>query len=219
MPSQTPRGLPYPLPTDPVSHGADDIRRLAEAVDPRLAEVPSAFRGQGLVTLPEGDGQMRIYTPSITYRFDLGPDNFAPDGYLALHFNRAGYYWVGMSAIVWNLSSHGGYAGCYLIENEATVQQQFGASAYILLDAGGNYSGFGGSGLYPAAAGAVLKPFASCTKAGAMCYFVVQCWRIPDSVIALLRGVVDVAGDPNVGEPVTDPIVVDPGEPGLLRSD
>ena len=113
MPSQTPRGLPYPLPTDPVSHGADDIRALAEAVDPRLAEVPSAFRGQGLVTLPEGDGQMRIYTPSITYRFDLGPDNFAPDGYLALHFTRAGYYWVGMSAIVWNLSSHGGYAGCY----------------------------------------------------------------------------------------------------------
>ena len=39
MPSQTPRGLPYPLPTDPVSHGADDIRRLAEAVDALRAEL------------------------------------------------------------------------------------------------------------------------------------------------------------------------------------
>jgi len=33
MPGQTQFGLPYPLPTDPVSAGADDIRRLAEAID------------------------------------------------------------------------------------------------------------------------------------------------------------------------------------------
>jgi hypothetical protein len=37
MPAQTPvHGLPYPLPTDPVSAGANDIRALAEAIDPML---------------------------------------------------------------------------------------------------------------------------------------------------------------------------------------
>ena len=36
MPANTPRGLPYPLPTEPVAEGAQAIRNLAEAVDPKL---------------------------------------------------------------------------------------------------------------------------------------------------------------------------------------
>lgn len=33
MPSKTPRGLPYPLPPEPVRDGALRIRELAEAID------------------------------------------------------------------------------------------------------------------------------------------------------------------------------------------
>jgi len=37
MANQTPHGLPYPLPTDPLSAGAADIRALAEALEAMLA--------------------------------------------------------------------------------------------------------------------------------------------------------------------------------------
>lgn len=37
MPALTPLGLPYPLPTDPLSLGANDIRALAEAIDGKQA--------------------------------------------------------------------------------------------------------------------------------------------------------------------------------------
>lgn len=36
MPANTPNGLPYPLPTEPVADGADAIKALALALDPRL---------------------------------------------------------------------------------------------------------------------------------------------------------------------------------------
>jgi hypothetical protein len=35
MPSTTPRGLPYPLPTEPIADGATAIKNLADALDPR----------------------------------------------------------------------------------------------------------------------------------------------------------------------------------------
>jgi|SRR5215471_239133 len=35
--ASTPHGLPYPVPTDPVSAGADAIRALAEALEAMLA--------------------------------------------------------------------------------------------------------------------------------------------------------------------------------------
>jgi len=34
----TPRGLPYPEPTAPVSAGANDIKALAQAIDPKLGQ-------------------------------------------------------------------------------------------------------------------------------------------------------------------------------------
>lgn len=42
MPANTPLGLPYPLPTEPVSAGAAAIRSLAEAVDARAGMVKIA---------------------------------------------------------------------------------------------------------------------------------------------------------------------------------
>lgn len=36
MPANTPKGLPYPLPTEPVAEGAQAIRNLAEALDGKL---------------------------------------------------------------------------------------------------------------------------------------------------------------------------------------
>jgi len=37
MPASTPRGFPYPLPTEPVAEGAQAIRNLAEALDSYFA--------------------------------------------------------------------------------------------------------------------------------------------------------------------------------------
>lgn len=37
MPANTPRGFPYPLPTEPVAEGAQAIRNLAEAIDAKDA--------------------------------------------------------------------------------------------------------------------------------------------------------------------------------------
>jgi len=36
----TANGLPYPVPTDPIADGADAIRALAEALDPRIKSSP-----------------------------------------------------------------------------------------------------------------------------------------------------------------------------------
>ena len=43
MPANTTRGLPYPLPTEPVAEGAQAIRNLAEALDPKLAQLIQAI--------------------------------------------------------------------------------------------------------------------------------------------------------------------------------
>jgi len=77
MPANTPLGLPYPLPTEPVAEGAQAIRNLAEAVDVRLATLlrftnsaqqgPTSISGAG-----DGNGL-----------FDLGARTF-----------RAVPYWI-----------------------------------------------------------------------------------------------------------------------------
>src|SRR5262245_18846959 len=41
MPGNTARGLPYPLPTEPVAEGAQAIRNLAEALDPKYWTLPA----------------------------------------------------------------------------------------------------------------------------------------------------------------------------------
>jgi len=40
MPATTPRGYPYPLPTEPVAEGAQAIRNLAESADAKVGWVP-----------------------------------------------------------------------------------------------------------------------------------------------------------------------------------
>lgn len=47
MPANTPRGLPYPLPTEPVAEGAQAIRNLAEAIKgwQCLGEIDAAAAG------------------------------------------------------------------------------------------------------------------------------------------------------------------------------
>lgn len=47
MPANTPNGLPYPLPTDPVAEGAAAIRDLAEAIN-----TPEAWREVGAANQP-----------------------------------------------------------------------------------------------------------------------------------------------------------------------
>jgi len=49
MPASTPiRNLPYPLPTDPVAHGADDIKALALALDGAGTAVVTTLPTTGL---------------------------------------------------------------------------------------------------------------------------------------------------------------------------
>lgn len=45
MPANTPLGLPYPLPTEPVAEGAQAIRNLAESVDGRLGVISDQIVG------------------------------------------------------------------------------------------------------------------------------------------------------------------------------
>jgi len=68
MPSTTAKGLPYPLPTDPVSHGADDIRLLAQAVDPLLDRPVPLFGGMKFGGTPGNiaDGQWHHFADQDT---------------------------------------------------------------------------------------------------------------------------------------------------------
>lgn len=61
MPANTTRGLPYPLPTEPVAEGAQAIRNLAEALDVTIfdrrfvfasAYAGSAFRADAAELIP-----------------------------------------------------------------------------------------------------------------------------------------------------------------------
>lgn len=47
MPGTTPRGFPYPLPTEPVAEGAQAIRNLAEAIDAKSGIIPLAMNASG----------------------------------------------------------------------------------------------------------------------------------------------------------------------------
>lgn len=55
MPGTTPRGFPYPLPTEPVAEGAQAIRNLAESIDRRYRGRLTPAQFQALTNLVDGD--------------------------------------------------------------------------------------------------------------------------------------------------------------------
>jgi hypothetical protein len=59
-------GLPYPAPTDHVSAGANDIRALAEAVDPLLSSELAYASFTGAVTCPGGTTTGIVTAPVVT---------------------------------------------------------------------------------------------------------------------------------------------------------
>jgi hypothetical protein len=83
MAATTPTGgLPYPAPTDPVSAGADDIRRLAQALDVRIqtgtTNVPFVTTGTPAsvnVTFPAAFAGTPVI--ALTTRGAAAPQNFA----------------------------------------------------------------------------------------------------------------------------------------------
>lgn len=62
MPANTPKGLPYPLPSEPVAEGAQAIRNLAEAVDKFITG------GAPSTTPPASpvEGQLWVYPADAT---------------------------------------------------------------------------------------------------------------------------------------------------------
>lgn len=92
MPGSTPTGLPYPLPTEPVSAGAGAIRSLAEALDGR----PKTCAGYTPnFAYAANDSNHRSYTPAITTSWnDFAPASVFANG----RFNApyAGRFLVGI---------------------------------------------------------------------------------------------------------------------------
>jgi hypothetical protein len=95
MPANTPRGLPYPLPTEPVAEGAQAIRNLAEAVDAQLGGGEKVYQpctSDVSTAVPASPGAQFYNFPAATY--------VAVKHYLELFFpviraNAAGtLYWV-----------------------------------------------------------------------------------------------------------------------------
>lgn len=85
MPATTPRGYPYPLPTEPVAEGAQAIRNLAESLN-----VPALLSTQTLAA----DGEITFSAIPQTYRdleltFELRANHAGSGGMdeIGLHFN------------------------------------------------------------------------------------------------------------------------------------
>ena len=89
MPATTPRGFPYPLPTEPVAEGAQAIRNLAEAIDTKeagrelgYAENPAATIAAGV---SEAAAAVVVTLAAITFdgspvRLDFGAAEVAATG-------------------------------------------------------------------------------------------------------------------------------------------
>lgn len=80
----TTTGLPYPEPTDPVAAGADAIKALALAIDPRLSGPwtpfsPLLYMGGAGVGLVANDSRWCRITPNLI----RAEYSFVPGGYLA----------------------------------------------------------------------------------------------------------------------------------------
>jgi hypothetical protein len=75
-------GLPYPAPTDPVAAGADDIRRLAQAVDihiqagtTNVGSLVTSTPVSAAITFPAAFATTPAIT--LTVRGAAAPQNFA----------------------------------------------------------------------------------------------------------------------------------------------
>lgn len=99
MPANTPKGLPYPLPTEPVAEGAQAIRNLAEAVDAQLGGREIVYQpcaADVSTAVPASPGAQFYNFPAATFQ--------AAKYYLELFFpvircnTAATLYWQMMEA-------------------------------------------------------------------------------------------------------------------------
>lgn len=120
MPSQTGNvKLPYPLSSEPVAAGADNIRQLAEALDIRVAFAMS-WGAPGFGTIAAGA------STTITATFPVG--RFAVAPYVVCTPNGVSKLTVAVSALtaasmtvmVTNFDSVARPASCYWIGIQAT---------------------------------------------------------------------------------------------------
>jgi hypothetical protein len=95
MPSQTPKGLPFPLPTEPIADGATAIRLLAEAVDPLVGSAVGAELAYFERTVAH-NLQMGVYETSlgpVTFTADAGVDYWVEAFWPSYsNLNGNGYY-------------------------------------------------------------------------------------------------------------------------------
>jgi hypothetical protein len=92
----TPGGLPYPLGTDPVANGAQDIQDLAEAVDPGLGLwlVKTVTIGTTVASVPVTDAFSADFN---NYKIVVigGVGSTTSSLRLTLGTTSTGYYWSG----------------------------------------------------------------------------------------------------------------------------
>ena len=93
MAGTTPNGLPYPDPTDPVTAGADDIRRLAESVNgwiDQLAAWNTLTKSGRFDRAVESNGYLRLLAEEVF--FPSGP----PASIVVMGVNPANiFFWDG----------------------------------------------------------------------------------------------------------------------------
>lgn len=135
MPANTPKGLPYPLPSEPVAEGAQAIRNLAEATDTRLRlTVIDDYAVSGSV-LATYDTNARLGASNIpqTYRDLLlrvtGNIDTTTESTMVMQLNglSAGYYTQSMSV------------GGTIVQGVEALNQSFAIVSYI---GGSNGGGF-----------------------------------------------------------------------------
>jgi len=140
MPAQTPRGFPYPLPTDPVSAGASDIKALAEALDAyfpalhgRLYPAGAARTAPGAVPFAAGLLYRVTFTPAIaTVLYDRGPFFGSVGSGIQITIPAEGDY--EFSVLIDNITTPGN-AGIGFVVNDAYADFVTSARVEISSDA------------------------------------------------------------------------------------
>lgn len=70
MPANTPRGFPYPLPTEPVAEGAQAVRNLAEKIDadtPNVLAYTEFTANVAINGTTEAAANLIVQSPARTY--------------------------------------------------------------------------------------------------------------------------------------------------------